>query len=349
MKKNYVGIWGQYGNGGPIADGQAVRTTIITRELQDRYGKENIKILNTEGWQKNPISFLWKSVSLYLKSEKIIIAPADNGFKVVVKLYDFMNKVFKRELYDIVIGGYLPALIEKKPSYINKLKKYKGLFVQTENLKKEIEQFGLNNVYILSNLKRLNKTKKNELKLNKNDVIEVCTMSRVVEDKGIEDAIEAVRLMNNHFGRNVAKLCIYGIPGDDYKEKFESLLDKYQDIVTYGGVLKYDKTSDTLKKYFAMLFPTYYYGEGFPGNIIDAYNAGIPIIATDWNYNSEIIKDGRNGILVPIKDPESLCKALEKLYTNRELALQYSLNNIEDASLYSPEMVLKEFYSVLEA
>lgn len=34
-KKIYkIGIWGQFGDGGPIADGQAVRTTITTNELK---------------------------------------------------------------------------------------------------------------------------------------------------------------------------------------------------------------------------------------------------------------------------------------------------------------------------
>ena len=37
-KLKKVGIWGQYGDGGPIADGQAVRTTITTEKLIIKYG-----------------------------------------------------------------------------------------------------------------------------------------------------------------------------------------------------------------------------------------------------------------------------------------------------------------------
>ena len=33
MAKYKIGIWGQFGDGGKIADGQAVRTTVITEEL----------------------------------------------------------------------------------------------------------------------------------------------------------------------------------------------------------------------------------------------------------------------------------------------------------------------------
>ena len=52
-----IGIWGQYGDGGKIADGQAVRTTIITQELQRKYSVENVGIVNTNNWRKHPVKF----------------------------------------------------------------------------------------------------------------------------------------------------------------------------------------------------------------------------------------------------------------------------------------------------
>lgn len=55
-----VGIWGQFGDGGPIADGQAVRTTIITKEVERKYGCENVLRVNTNNWKKNQYSFFGK-------------------------------------------------------------------------------------------------------------------------------------------------------------------------------------------------------------------------------------------------------------------------------------------------
>ena len=55
-KKRKIGIWGQFGDGvNKIADGQAVRTTIMTNELKLRYGEENIAVVNTNGWKKHPV------------------------------------------------------------------------------------------------------------------------------------------------------------------------------------------------------------------------------------------------------------------------------------------------------
>lgn len=52
--------------------------------------------------------------------------------------------------------------------------------------------------------------------------------------------------------------------------------------------------------------------------------AGIPVIATDWLYNKDIIKNNVNGILVPIQSPQKISEALLDLYFNRELALEIS-------------------------
>lgn len=346
MKK--IGIWGQFGDGEVIADGQAVRTTIITEELKKRYGSNNIEIVNTANWKKHPLSFLFKTIKLYFDCTKIVIFPADNGFKIVTFVYSVLGLIKKKELFDVVIGGYLPGLIDKHKRYAKRLKKYRALFVQTPNLKSDLNIRGLNNVYILSNLKRLNTRRLEEISLLQDRRLKVCTLSRITESKGIDDAVEAVRLTNEKLGGIFIRLDIFGIVANDYKNHFENLLLDNSSFVNYGGVLQYDKTSDTLKNYFAMLFPTFYYGEGFPGNVVDALNAGIPIIATDWNYNKEVIIDKRNGLLVPIHDPLAISDALMTFYNNRQLACEISKNNVIDASQYSPDRVLEVFYSFFD-
>ena len=350
MKAKYkIGIWGQFGDGvNKIADGQAVRTTIITAETKMRYGEENVFVANTNNWKKHPFRFLWKTFLLAATSKKIVILPADNGFKVGVPIFRFFNFFFRREMYYVVIGGFLPALLKKKTGYVKTLKKYRALFVQTPNLKRDLEAFGLDNIHILSNLKRLNSVRPEEISVNTEKDIRLCTLSRVDESKGIAVAAEAVRMANAALGEKHVSLDVYGIPAPDYKQTFESLLTEYEDVMRYGGVLDYDKTTEGLRGYFALLFPTYYYGEGFPGNVVDAYNAALPIIATDWLYNKDVIANGVNGILIPIKDPQALCDAILTLYHDREKAFEIAKNNIEEAKKYTPDKVLAEFYSYMD-
>jgi glycosyltransferase involved in cell wall biosynthesis len=349
MIRYKVGIWGQFGDGGKIADGQAVRTTIITRELQRKYGNDEVGIVNTNNWKKRKLSFLLESIKLVRDSQIVIIAPADNGYKVFVPILVLLNLLYRRRLFHVVIGGFLPSLLKSKPLYLKFENRFSTLFVQTENLKRDLYEIGItSDIQILSNLKRLDTRKSQDLRLVKDKYIKVCVFSRIYKDKGVEDAIEAVRMLNTRLGERCVSLDLYGLLPDSYQDRLHELLTKNSDIVEYKGIIDYDRTVEVLKDYFVMLFPTYYHGEGFPGNVIDAYNSGLPMIATDWLYNSEVVLDGRTGLLVPVKDPVSLCDALSRLYADRELHYKLSQNALKESSKYSPDKVLANLYNEIE-
>lgn len=348
MNIKKIGVWGQFGDGGKIADGQAVRTTIITEEIKKRYGAENIAIVNTNNWRRHPVSFLFKTIKLNACCEKVVIFPADNGFKVVVPILDITNRIWKRELYNVVIGGYLPGLLAKRTSYIKMLQKYNALFVQTERIRQALQQFSLKNIHILSNLKRLKTLEKENIYTNHSLLVKLCVVSRITNDKGISCAIDAVKMANEILGENLIHLDFFGIIADEYANEFKRLLQENDSFVSYCGVLDFDKTTEVLKEYFLLLLPTFYYGEGFPGCVVDAYNAALPIVATDWNYNRDVIKDGYNGLIVPAKDPKRMSEAILRFYRNREFSFQIAINNLGDAEKYKPDHVLRDFYCFLD-
>ena len=211
-----------------------------------------------------------------------------------------------------------------------------------------MEQFGLKNVYILSNPKRLNTRKASDISINTNKHVSVCVFSRISEDKGIEDAISAVKMLNDKLGGQFISLDIYGMILPVYKERFLEVLEENKTFVKYRGIADYNKTVETLSLYFALLFPTFFHGEGFPGSIVDSFNTGLPIIASDWLYNKDVITHEVNGLLVPARNPSALSLALERLYNDRELAYKIAKNNLEEAEKYKPDLVLKEFYTFMD-
>lgn len=343
-----IGVWGQFGDGGKIADGQAVRTTIITNELCRRYGESAVKTVNTNAWKKQPLRFLTSSISLLRDSEVFIIAPADNGFKVFVPILDIFNRLFKRRILYVVIGGFLPNLLKTKPKYIKMVNRFSGLFVQTENIRKDLERIGVKKLHILSNPKRLNTLKEEDVNMIIDEKIKVCVFSRIYADKGVEDAIEAVKLANKNLGGEYISLDMYGLVPEFYKDRLQKILDQNKGLVQYNGIIDYNKTVETLSNYFVMLFPTYYHGEGFPGNVIDAYNSALPIIATDWLYNSDVVLNNKTGLLVPVKNPKALSDAIVKLYKNRELRQELAINSLREVPKYAPDKVLADFYEIID-
>jgi glycosyltransferase involved in cell wall biosynthesis len=59
-------------------------------------------------------------------------------------------------------------------------------------------------------------------------------------------------------------------------------------------------------------------GEGVPKSLIEAASCGRPIVATDVPGCRDIVRDGQNGVLVPVGDAEKLADAIEALANDRE-------------------------------
>lgn len=112
-----------------------------------------------------------------------------------------------------------------------------------------------------------------------------------MKEKGIEDVVNAVKTVNEHFGRTVYTLDIYGQVDSAQTKWFNELQSIFPSYIKYGELVPVDKSVEVLKNYFALLFPTYYEGEGFAGTLLDAMAAGVPVIASDWRYNPEIMNE----------------------------------------------------------
>ncbi len=54
--------------------------------------------------------------------------------------------------------------------------------------------------------------------------------------------------------------------------------------------------------------------DNMPGSIIEAFAAGIPVVSSDAGGIPFIVRDGENGLLVPLNDHEALAKAAMRLF-----------------------------------
>lgn len=69
--------------------------------------------------------------------------------------------------------------------------------------------------------------------------------------------------------------------------------------------------------------------------------AGVPIIASDWKYNAEIVRENETGVI--IRDGESLEEKLLWLLNNIDFWNVMKRNSIEEAKKYLPARALDMF------
>lgn len=337
MKK--VSIIGNFAIGKPSFNGQTIKTRIVASELERAFGAENVRKVDTEGGMKVVLRLVFQLLGCLSGSRNVIILPAQNGIKVILPLIVVYNLLFCRKLHYVVIGGWLPEMLRSKRWLLPFAKRLNMIYPETAGMKVALHKLGLKHVEVMPNCKPLHILDADNLLGYNQHPMRFCIFSRIVRTKGIEDAVVAVRKANEKAGSTIATLDIYG--SVDEKQWFERLQDSFPSYVAYRGCVAFDKSVDTLKAYTALLFPTFYPGEGLAGTVIDAFAAGIPVLASDWHDNASVVKDGVTGYIFPVHDTDTLASVIVSLYANQDVLVPMKLHCIEAAKAYLPENAIK--------
>jgi glycosyltransferase involved in cell wall biosynthesis len=137
-------------------------------------------------------------------------------------------------------------------------------------------------------------------------------VGRLVADKGINELIQAFQKIAEE--TNGVKLLLVGA--------FEPDLDPLEPETLYEITANNKIISVGFQKevrpYLAvggcLAFPSY--REGFPNVVMQAGAMGLPSIVTNINGCNEIVIEGENGILIPVKNSSAMYEAMNKMMVN---------------------------------
>jgi glycosyltransferase involved in cell wall biosynthesis len=164
-------------------------------------------------------------------------------------------------------------------------------------------------------------------------------IGQVRRQKGIQEVVEVVESLEGK--------CMLDVYGPLYSDIGDQDFQKYK-YVYYKGVLENHRVPDILAEYDALIYPTYWPGEGYPGIIIEAFCAGVPVVATNWRFVPEVV-DSTCGLLVPPKDKKELRAALLRLIEEDNLMERLRAGAKANSERFSSEKWADAFLEINQA
>lgn len=271
-----------------------------------------------------------------LTSEHLVLMTAQQGLYALLSIIHFTG-ASKRTVF-VVIGGWLADYIADHPerNIVDKLSRLRGVHVQTLGLVNALQKHGLRNVYRFPNYRI--QANRSMVGSSKTALKNLVFYSRVCPEKGIDIAVRAVQQLNE-LAEEPIRLDIYGPIRKDFEPEFQDMV-RGAEHIRYCGRLTGDAIVPTLARYDCMVFPTHYEGEGFPGAVLESFMAGVPVIASNWKYNSEFVQDKKTGLLFENMNATDLARKIAYLRENPSLLESMSSTCREEAKRYEEAEVL---------
>ncbi len=254
-------------------------------------------------------------------------------------------KLARKPCYLRVFGGSLDRYHDNLRPLFRQLLRFTlcqadGLIVQTELLHKFFSVLIGDKVHLVPGYRSLpasDDAPSSSLRASTAE-LRLVFLGHVREEKGVLVLLESLRNLDPDLSEAI-HCDIFGPRYKSFAARFEHELAKTNNT-TYKGILNPAAVIPTLRNYDALVFPSYYQGEGHPGVLIEAMMAGIPAITTAFRSIPELVEDRVNGLLVTPQDFRSLVEAIRTIFYDRRLAAEMGRRNWERRTRYDARQVV---------
>jgi glycosyltransferase involved in cell wall biosynthesis len=278
-----------------------------------------------------------------------ILVFANNAFILtLVPLLFGLARWYGKPFYLKPIGGDLDLYLaaQKKPirTYaLRVLRAMDGILPQTRQLQAVLAQWGCANVYYIPGCRPVpsQKTKAN----HSSKQLRLIFLSQIKPEKGTLVLLESLRRLAEE--ERVPVTCDFF--GPVYEESQEAFFKELAATpgARYGGVVAAGAASSLMAGYDALVLPTHFVSEGHPGVIIEAMQAGVPVISTYHRAIPELINPGENGFLVPVQNSSALAQAIAQLARDPSLRQRLGRANSQQAQSFRADVVVPQLLEIV--
>ena len=173
-----------------------------------------------------------------------------------------------------------------------------------------------------------------------NNKIVITTVSSIVPVKGVGYFLKAAEILYNK--NNDLEFIIAGSSISSQKKYYS----KIKKIIEEKKYIKHIGMCDDVPQLLANsdIFVCTSISEAGPMTVYEAMLMQLPVVTTDVGACNQIIKNYVNGIIVPIKMPEKIAEAVEKLINDKKLRNTIGKNAHDFAKdFFSLEKIIRQY------
>ena len=290
--------------------------TRLNKDLKDMGSRNALKLLRLF-WQY--FNYILKIIFHNPDLVLIPISQSWSGFKkdaAFIKL----GSILRRKMLIHLRGSnfknfYLHSTAGKQEYIANVLGKSVGAIVLGENLRYIFEDFfPPTEIFVVPNGADYEIT----VPEKKETVFRIVYLGNLQPSKGIEDVVESLILLPEEYHKSVLLVVVGAWRDEATKARLRSRIAEYDLPVNFKDVHVGKDKLKILTDSDVLIFPPRE-PEGHPWVIIEAMAAGLPVIATDQGAIVESVADGRNGYIVPKRDPEAIAEKIRFLLENPDI------------------------------
>ncbi|MEM7035049.1 MAG: glycosyltransferase family 4 protein, partial [Chloroflexota bacterium] len=266
----------------------------------------------------------WRIFHQYMMAiqhaDVVLVFAANSFIQTLAPFLLLPAKALRRPIYLKPFGGDLDCFIERQSKIRKKilllyLYRFNQIFIQTNQAKKRLQALGCHNLTCLPGCRpKLTQTVTDRSATNENsNDCRLLFLSQIRREKGIFVLLDALCLLKQQsdLDANVT-VDFYGPIHPAVELEFLKTIEETPNA-HYRGLTDAKAVTHLMQHHDLFVLPTFYDGEGHPGVLIEAMQAGMPIVTTHHRAIPELIVDEKNGLLIPPLDAVSLADAIKRL------------------------------------
>ena len=351
----------------PPFHGTSIKFGAFCNFVRQQLGASSVDLIDTQTGDKaitplfNHSSFtgyariLIQSVFKGWKADVILIFGSQRFATVFGAIATCIFRLMGKRTYLSLFGGNFDLYLEGLPRPIYHVVQllfslFRGIIVETHHLERTLANLWPRKLHYVPNF-RESPIATNVRHTHDANAMRFLYVGVIRRQKGIGELLQAFGHLTQMAEQGELKtsvwLDLYGPIYNNSRDYVDLCQAGYFSNIRFHGEVPYEQVMRAYSEADVFVFPSYWPSEGHSGAVIEALIHGIPVVAANWRGTSELIRDGKNGLLCPPQDPQALAGCMERLTREARLRQELAEGAKGSASDFNAETVCATMLKII--